>query len=300
MKKLTDIGYLGLGHMGSAIAERLLGQSFKLHVYDPSAAALEPFAKGGAVVHASPRAVADAATVVFACLPSQQVSLDVALGEGGVSQGRAIEAYVEMSTIGKETIDRIATGLTAHGVQTIDAPVTGGPPVARAGNLTLLTSGDLVTLEALQPLFALMGRNIYTMGDRPGMGQAMKMVNNIIMAANVVVAAEGLTFGAKAGLDAGRMLDVLRKGTGQSFAACEILQRGVSGTFDYGAALTILDKDMTLGMHEADVLGLKLPVIEEARDLWHAAYQAGWGERDFTTILAFVEEANGTRVRTAQ
>jgi 3-hydroxyisobutyrate dehydrogenase len=290
MQAITDVGFLGLGHMGAAMAERLLGKPFRFHVYDPSPAALKPFTDGGAVAHTSPKSVADAATVVFACLPSQKVSLDVAFGDKGVAHGSKIRIYVEMSTIGKKTIDEIAGGLAERDIETVDSPITGGPPVARAGNLTLLVSGAPAARDALQPIFEMIGKNIYALGDRPGMGQAMKIVNNLLMATNMVAACEGLAFGAKAGLDHQTMLDILRKGTGQSFSGCEILQRAVSGTFDFGAALTIIDKDMALGLEEAQALGLKLPVLDQARALWSEAYEAGWGDRDFTTVLTYVEQ----------
>lgn len=297
MTKMTDIGFLGLGQMGAAIAERLLGKDFRLHVYEPSPQALAPFLAGGAVVHKSPREVADVATVVFACLPNQKVSMQVAQEVG---QGGAIRIYVEMSTIGKETIDRIASVMSAARIETVDSPITGGPPVARAGNLTLLVSGQPSAVETLQPILRLMGRNIYTLGDKPGMGQAMKVVNNIIMAANTVIASEALAMGAKAGLDAGQMLEVLANGTGQSFAACTIVERGVRGTFDYGAALSIVNKDVNLGVDEARALGVAMPVIDRARQSWNAAYKAGWGDKDFTAILAFIEQASGTLVRAAR
>ncbi len=279
------------------MAERLLHKPFRLHVHDPSSTAMKPFIEGGAIAHDSPRSVADAAAVVFACLPSQQVSLTAALGPDGVVHGSVIEVYAEMATIGKETIDRIASGLSAKGTEIVDAPVTGGPPVARAGKLTMLVAGKPAALDTVRPLLAMMGKDIYTIGDRPGLGQAMKVVNNLIMAANMVVACEGLAMGSKAGLDAGLMLEVLKAGTGQSFAGCEILRRGVQGTFDYGAALSILDKDVTLGLQEANTLGVNMPVIDQARVTWHSAFEAGWGEQDFTSILKFVEQINETVVR---
>jgi 3-hydroxyisobutyrate dehydrogenase len=93
------------------------------------------------------------------------------------------------------------------------------------------------------------------------------------------------------------MLEVLGAGTGQSFAACEIVKRGVAGTFDFGAALSILDKDMALGVREAQALGAVVPMIERARDQWHAAYEAGLGGLDFTAMLQFVEQRSGTTVR---
>ncbi|MFT3819309.1 MAG: NAD-binding protein [Rubrivivax sp.] len=175
--------------------------------------------------------------------------------------------------------------------------MTGGPPVARAGRLTMLVSGPSAAVAAARPLLELMGRQVFVLGDRPGMAQLMKVVNNIVMGANMVAACEGLSMGAKAGLDPAAMLQVLGAGTAQSFAACEILQRGVAGSFDFGAALSILDKDMALGLSEAAALGTTVPVIERARDQWHAAYAAGLGALDFTAILQFVEQRNGTLVR---
>lgn len=300
MTRHTDIGFLGLGQMGSAIAERLLGQSFRLHVHDPAASVMEQFRAQGAVTHASPREVADHASVVFACLPNARVSQQVALGDDGVAHGRAIKVYAEMSTIGREAIEHIAEQLGGHGIEMLDSPVTGGAPVARAGLLTLLVSGNDPVVAGVRPLLELMGRNVFVLGDRPGMGQIMKVVNNIIMGANLVVASEGLALGAKAGLNPGAMHAALQAGSAQSFAAGTILQRALAGTFDYGAALTILDKDMALGLQEARALQASLPVIEQARNQWHAAYETGLGALDFTAILQYVEQQNGTLVRDLQ
>jgi len=292
-----NVGFLGLGQMGGAMAERLLGQSCRLHVFDPAPAAMDHFTAQGAIAHLSPRAVADAASVVFACLPTQQISRATAFGPEGVAHGSAIRVYVEMSTIGTETIDQIAVALREHGIDTVDAPVTGGPPAARAGTLAMLVSGSASAQEVVRPLLALIGKDIYPMGERPGMAQVMKIVNNLIMASNMVVGAEGLVMGAKAGLDCDMMMRVLQAGTGQSFITCEVLRLAMGGSFNFGAALSILDKDVTLGMHEANLLQLDLPVIDQARQVWHAASDAGRGSEDFSTILQVVEEKNGTLVR---
>lgn len=297
MNAHTDVGFLGLGQMGSAIAERLLGGPLRLHVYDPAQAVVERFRAQGAAAHASPRAVADHASVVFACLPSVQVSRQVALGGDGVAHGSAIRVYAEMSTIGREAMEHIAGGLAARGIETLDSPVTGGAPVARQGQLTLLIAGAGAVVAQVRPILEMMGRNIFVLGEKPGMGQIMKVVNNIIMGTNVVTACEGLSLGAKAGLDPSAMLQALQAGTAQSFAAGSILQRGLAGTFDYGAALTILDKDMALGLDEAHALQARLPVIAQAREQWHAACEAGLGGLDFTAILQYVEQQNGTLVR---
>ncbi|VWC03640.1 NAD(P)-dependent oxidoreductase [Burkholderia lata] len=297
METEQHIGFLGLGQMGGPMAERLLGHAFRLHVYDPSPAALGPFVDGGAVVHDSPRAVADAAGIVFACLPNRDVSLAVGLGPDGVVHGSAIRTYVEMSTIGQDLIERIGDGLAQKGIGIVDAPISGGAPAARAGTLAMLAAGAPALVEQVSPLLSLIGKDVFVMGERAGMAQVMKIVNNIIMATNLVVCSEGLAMGAKAGLDPDMMMRLLDAGTAQSFACSKMLSRAVAGRFDYGAALAIIDKDMSLGFDAARLLDIAAPTIERARDVWHAAYEAGRGKDDFTSILTFVAEQGGTCVR---
>ena len=296
MKPVEDVGFLGLGQMGGPMAERLLRQSFRLHVHDPSPTALAPFAAGGAIIHDSPRAVADVASIVFACLPSRDVSLAVGLGADGVVHGSAIRLYAEMSTIGQDVVEQIGRGLAEKGIDIVDAPVSGGAPAARAGTLAMLAAGAPSLIAQVSPLLELIGREVFVIGERPGMAQVMKIVNNVIMATNMVVCSEGLAMGAKAGLDADMMMRLIDAGTAQSFASSKMLTRAVAGTFDYGAALSIIEKDMVLGLTEANLMKIAMPTIERARDVWHAAYEAGHGKDDFTSILRYIAEKNGTSV----
>jgi len=297
MSETMDIGFLGLGQMGAAIAERLLAKDWRLHVHDPAPSAMKRFVNAGATAHDSPASVADVASIVFACLPSQQVSMEVAFGPRGVIHGSILRVYVEMSTIGREALGRIALELSRKKIETVDAPVTGGPPVARTGNLTIMVSGTRAALNAVEPMLAAVGPNIHVIGERAGMAQTMKVVNNLIMAANMIAACEGLAMGAKASLDPEMMMRVLKNGTGQSFAGCEILARAVRGTFDYGAALAVVDKDVALGLKEASALQVTMPVIRQACGVWNAACWAGYGDEDFTAIMKVVERRNSTLIR---
>ena len=297
MKTIENVGFLGLGQMGAAMAERLLGKSYRLHVYDPVAAAMKPFVDSGAVAHISAFSVANVASVVFACLPSTQVSLKVAMGDGGVANGSAIRVYAEMSTIGTETVKKISDALKVRGIATVDAPITGGAIGARAGTLAMLVSGPPAAVESVRPLLECIGKEVYCLGDEPGMAQLMKIVNNLIGAATMTVFAEGLVMGAKAGLDADAMMEVLKVGTARSFIGCEVLGAAVGGRFSFGAALSILAKDVGLGMDEAARLGVRMPVINQARAVWQEAEDEGWGDEDFTVILKATEEKSGTLVR---
>ncbi len=299
MVEFHHVGFIGLGNMGGAIAERLLSAAWNLHVHDPRAEAMAPFAAAGATAHPSPASVAGAASLVFACLPDQEISLAAALGADGVVHGSAIRLYAEMSTIGGDTLTQIADGLAANNIRTVDAPVTGGPPAARAGTLTVMVAGQAADLADISEILAVIGKNVRVVGERPGMAQTMKVINNVIMGANMVAACEGLAMGVKAGLDVETMLNVLRDGTGQSLAGCEILRRAVTGSFDFGAYLSIVSKDMALGRHEAEALGVTTRVVDQAGAIWIDAAKTGLRDEDFTAILKFVEAASGVIVRVA-
>ena len=294
----VNLGFLGLGHMGLPMAERLLGPDVRLHVFDPSSQAMQALTKAGAIGHSSPRSVADSSTVVMACLPNRAVSAEVASGRDGISHGKSVKIYLEMSTIGRECIESIAATLAPHGIRTVDAPVSGGPAAARAGALTMMISGAPEDVAAVTPWLERIGRNVHVLGSRPGQAQTMKLVNNLIMAANVVVAAEGLVMGAKAGLDPEVMMAVLNCGSGRSFASADILARSaLLGKFDFGAALSIVAKDVELGLKEAHALNAVVSVIEKAGDLWRTAMERGQANEDFTAVVKLVEERSGALMR---
>ncbi len=130
MEELMQVGFIGLGQMGRPMAERLLCPEISLHVFDPDAAAMDRLTSLGAIGHPDPASVAGAASLVLSCLPSPAVSEAVALGPDGIVGGQAVRTYVEMSTIGRRTVGRIADGLAERGIGLLDAPISGGPPGA--------------------------------------------------------------------------------------------------------------------------------------------------------------------------
>lgn len=163
MEKMREVGFIGLGKMGGAMAERLLGDDIRLHVFDPSAAAMERFTSCGAIAHTSALSVADAAPVIFACLPNQQVSHATVFGADGILQGKAVRVYAEMSTIGKDLVEQIAAGLAAKDIATVDSPISGGPPGARAGTLAIMVSGQSDAIGQLMPLLRKIGKEVYVL-----------------------------------------------------------------------------------------------------------------------------------------
>jgi 3-hydroxyisobutyrate dehydrogenase-like beta-hydroxyacid dehydrogenase len=294
MGSATKLGFIGLGQMGAPMAERLLGPDVELHVFDTSSKALAPFARAGAIAHKSPKSVADNATIVFASLPSQNVSQMVALGDGGIAEGDAIKIYVEMSTIGADCIRMIAGDLAKRGIVTIDGPISGGPPAAKAGRLAMMASGEPSAVATVSPWLARIGDKVYDLGEQPGQAQTMKLINNLLMATNLVAASEGLAMGAKAGLKPLQMAEVIEAGSGQSASLNKILvPSALTGAFSFGAHLSIVAKDTALGTAEAEKLSVSLPVIHAAHERWQAALAAGMSSEDFTKIFAFIQEQSG-------
>jgi 3-hydroxyisobutyrate dehydrogenase-like beta-hydroxyacid dehydrogenase len=292
---VEELGFLGLGQMGAAIAERLEQAGAKLHVYDPNEVAMAPFVLRGAVDHASAASVADAAEIVFACLPNGTVSESVA---AAVADGNALRVYVEMSTIGSPAIARVQATVQARGITLLDCPVSGGPKGARAGTLTVLAAGPEEARDRLRPWLSQIGGNVFEVGDRPGQAQLMKLVNNLINAANMATAFEALVLGAKGGLDADQMVKVINVSTGRNSATLDKIPRAVlPGTFDYGAHLTTMVKDVVLGLKEAEALGVPMWVHEQVGLLWRFGEQQGLGRQDLTSLIKVLEGWAGVEVR---
>jgi 3-hydroxyisobutyrate dehydrogenase-like beta-hydroxyacid dehydrogenase len=189
-----ELGFLGLGQMGAAIAERLEAADVRLHVFDPNPVAVAPFVLRGAVDEASAAAVAAAAPIVFACLPNGAVSEQVAAEIAG---SPALRIYVEMSTIGSAAMARIAQMLGARGITLVDCPISGGPKGARAGTLSVIAAAPRAALDEIRPWLQRIGKNLFEVGERPGQAQLMKLVNNLISAANMATAFEALVLGAR-------------------------------------------------------------------------------------------------------
>jgi 3-hydroxyisobutyrate dehydrogenase-like beta-hydroxyacid dehydrogenase len=290
-----DLGFLGLGQMGSAIAERLQDAGASLHLFDPNQAALAPFVARGARAHASPTGVADASRIVFACLPSGAISEAVARD---VAAGSAVRIYVEMSTIGGPAQAKVQAIVQARGITLVDCPISGGPKGARAGTLTVITAGAPEARSEIRPWLNRIGKNVFEVGDRPGQAQLMKLVNNLVNAANMATAFEALVLGAKGGLDPDQMVDVLNVSTGQNSATLTKVPKAVlTGTFDYGSSLTIMLKDVVLGLQEADALGVPMWVHGTVGQLWRFAEQQGLGPADFTSLIKVLEGWAGVEVR---
>ena len=290
------IGFIGVGRMGGAMAQRLLKAGYPLTVFDPSDEAVRPLLAAGATRANSPAAAASAAEIVLASLPTPQVVLHVINGPNGIREGTAIRYFVDLSTSGPAAAIAIERGLRERGIQALDAPVSGGIAGAVAGTLSIMASGPRPAFNHVESVLARLGK-LFFVGEEPGLGQTLKLANNLMSQAAIAITAEALAMGVKAGLDPKVMLEVINVSSGRNTASenkfpKHVLTRG----FDFGFSTGLAYKDVRLCLEEAAALGVPMRVGEAVREML-AKTQDNFGpDSDCTAIARTVEQQAGCEI----
>jgi 3-hydroxyisobutyrate dehydrogenase-like beta-hydroxyacid dehydrogenase len=288
------IGYLGVGNMGQPMAGKLLDGGHQLTVHDISEANMAPLLARQARRAGTPRELADMAEVVVVSLPTLPAFRNVVFGDNGLLQGRAMKTLVNTCTVGVPFVTELADALSKIGCVVVDCPISGGPSGAAAGTLSVMVSGDSAAVERVRPLISLWGSTVTVAGDAPGAAQLLKLTNNILFAVSLVATSEAFVMGAKGGLDPKVMLSAINAGSGANGATRTVFPRSVlPRTFDYGAALHILMKDVDLAIAQGEALGVPMWVCQAARLVYKHAIMAGRGEDDIGSMVKIVEEGAG-------
>ncbi|WP_298255892.1 NAD(P)-dependent oxidoreductase [Bradyrhizobium sp.] len=294
---MARLAFIGCGAMGAPMAERLIDAGHTLHIYDPDPAATAPLVALGAVTAPTPRAAAEMGEVAFACLPSPEVSRKVALESDGIVACKDLAAYIEMSTIGSKTIKAIAQGLAETGIAVLDSPVSGGPRGARAGTLSTMVAGVRTTFETVKPLLETVARNVFYIGEEPGLAQVTKLANNMISAAGMAAAFECSAMAVKAGVDARTLIETVNASTGRNSATMDKFPAAVlTRSFDYGGKLSTMYKDVFLCLEEARELNVPMWVGSNVVQLWFHAMTQGRGNDDYTALIKMIEDWAGVVV----
>jgi 3-hydroxyisobutyrate dehydrogenase-like beta-hydroxyacid dehydrogenase len=294
----APLGFIGCGHMGGAMALRLAEAGYPLVVSDPDTARLAPLIANGAIAVATPREVADRAEIVFACLSAQKISSDVAYGDSGVVNGKAIRIYIESSTIGQETIASIAERLAAANIAVLDMPVSGGPSWAREGKLTAILSGPAEARDAVAPVLSKLAGRTIVVGDKPGLAQVAKIINNALSLTAMMITSEAMVAGVKAGVDADALIDVINSGTGRNSATVDKFPKAVlSRKFAYGGPVGMGIKDMELYCDLGRASHAATPVGERVVELWRIITDNIGPSSDLTEMVRYFETIAGVEVR---
>ncbi|MFC3101500.1 NAD(P)-dependent oxidoreductase [Altererythrobacter lauratis] len=291
---MTQIGFLGLGRMGAPMAANLLKAGHRLLVHDVSADAVAALVAHGAEAAGSAAALGERCDIVFTSLPTPAIVREAVLGPEGVCARGYPQILCDLSTSGPQLAQELAAALAPHGVACFDAPVSGGIKGAVEATISIMVGGPAAEYEArLHPLLDLIGKPFF-MGEAPGSGQTMKLVNNLLGAVAIGVTAEGMAFGIKQGLDPARMIEVLNQSTGINSATRDKWPRSVlPRTFDFGFAAALSLKDTRLLLDEAEAAGVPLPLGRIVEGYLEKTLQREGPAADFTAIAKVVEEAAG-------
>ena len=288
-----NIGFIGLGNMGAPLASRLIDAGYRLVVHDARAGAADALVAKGALATDSPAAVAASAKTVLLSLPTPEIVHAVALGARGIADGDQVKTVVDLSTTGAQMAQRVAASLAERGIAWVDSPVSGGVAGAIKGTLAVMVSCPKPAFGALEALLANFGR-VFFIGEAPGMGQTMKLCNNLLSATALAAASEAVVMGVKAGLDARTMIDVINAGSGRNRATEDKFPRAIlNRSFDFGFSTGLMTKDVRLCLEEAEALGVPMLVAGAVRQLWIQAEQALGPDTDFTRIYQMLETAAG-------
>jgi 3-hydroxyisobutyrate dehydrogenase-like beta-hydroxyacid dehydrogenase len=280
------IGFIGTGNLGGALVVGLLKSGFDVAIFDADAKAMAALQGRGARALNSARAVGDEAAIVFACLPTPEICQEVALAENGVAAGKAIDIYVETSTLGLPAIDAIARALAAHDVELLDNPIIGGGGGAGVaeGKMATITAGPRNAFARVEPILRTLTRNVFYVGEKPGLAQICKCVNAALAITGLTIACEAMVMGAKAGIDPKLLLDIVNAGSGRNVTTEERFARTVLARKFGSNQMRIASKDMKLYAETAHALGVPALVGSNIAEIWNAA-----SARDVRHLVQFFE-----------
>ena len=291
------IGFIGLGKMGVPMAGRLIDAGYTLTVHDVNRKACETLAARGAKVAESPAQVASATDTVLLSLPTPPIVRQVALGDDGVIAGSKVKTMIDLSTTGATVAREIADALSKKGILAVDSPVSGGVAGAVKGTLAVMVACPKATFAELEPMLKHIGK-VFFIGERPGMGQTMKLCNNLLSATAMAATSEAIVFGVKSGLDPAIMCEVINAGSGRNSASQDKFPKAIiPRKFDFGFATGLMYKDVKLCLEEAEAAGVPMWVANAVRQLWQLANQELGAQSDFTEIVKVLERWAGVEVK---
>ena len=289
------LGFIGVGVMGRPMSRHLVARGHQLVVYDKDPAAIAEAVAAGARAAGSIAEVVDQAGVVFTSLPSPSVFIEVALGEGGVKDGKAVKIMVDLSTVGSRATRQAAAGLLAKGIDLIDAPVSGGAAGAKQATLAVMVAGRPEAVAKVRGLLETFGK-LFMVGPAPGQAQLLKLLNNMLSSTAFAITSEAFVAGVKGGLDPEVMMAAINAGSGRSGASQDkFMKQVLPRSFDFGFPIASVCKDIGLAVEECEALGVPMWVGNTARQLWNLAGKQDGMQRDMTELVTSIERWSGAQ-----
>jgi 3-hydroxyisobutyrate dehydrogenase-like beta-hydroxyacid dehydrogenase len=287
------VGLIGLGNMGTAIAERLLDAGYELAVHNRTPGKADALAARGATIARTVGDLVEHANVVLTSLADDDALEAVAADV--LDMARPGTVLVDMSTVSPAASARVAARAATASVAYLRAPVSGNPTVVRAGNLSFIVSGPPETLERVEPVIRAIGPTVHHVGDSE-QARIVKLAINLMIAGIVQLMSEALVLGEASGVSRAALLEVM----GSSAVGAPLVKYKAEPLLrdDYSATFTteLMEKDIDLALDAAEKAGVELPVTTELKGLLRAAIEAGYGNDDFMALFPFLQSASDREV----
>jgi 3-hydroxyisobutyrate dehydrogenase len=287
------IGFVGLGIMGRGMAHNLLRAGFPLRVWNRTAERMAPLVEAGAAPGAGPADVAAHCNITLVCVSDTSDVEAVVLGEGGIIEGaKPGSLVVDHGTISPEATRNIAARLNEKGIHMLDAPISGGSEGAARGTLSIMVGGDADQYERARPVFEAMGRTITHVGGTAA-GQAVKLVNQILVVVNMLGVSEALLFAQAGGLDLEKTLDAVSGGAAGSWMLSNRGPQVAMRDWRPGFTVDLQQKDLRLVLEAADQMGTPLPGTALVFQLYRTLQKQGLGGEGNHALAKALENLAG-------
>ncbi len=294
-----SIGFIGMGHMGSHMAHRLLDAGYQLTVYDRTREKAQEVGQRGARMAQTPKDLAASCQVVLTCVTDDQAQHDVMFGpEGALAGTHAGSVIIDLSTASPDASRRLYQAAKEQGVSMIDAAVSGSVPQVDQGSLVIFVGGEHKTYEQYKPILDILGQNSFYMGAS-GMGTTMKLVVNTLLGLGMQALAEAMALGEKAGLEKGLLLDVLGQTAVLTPGQKSKLENVRREQYPTNFALSLIHKDLSLVLSQAYDVSVSMPATAAAQQMSTAALAKGM-DADFSVMIQFMEELAGLSTRSEE
>jgi 3-hydroxyisobutyrate dehydrogenase len=293
------IGCIGLGHIGYHIAANLLAAGHEVAVHDLDRGAAEGLVAAGAAWAASPAATARVCDAVITCLPSVAAVTTVVAGPNGLLEGFAPGGtWIEMSTNDPRELRRLAGSLAERGVDTLEAPVTGGVHNASSGTITVIVGGDEAVFRTYESVFRAVGGSVFFVGAL-GNASSVKVVTNMLAFIHIAASAEAFMLCRRSGIDLRLAWEILRASSGDSFILGTESTTILSGSYDVGFSFDLCLKDLGLAMALGRELDVPLDIAGTAEQLFVRGRARYGGAAEYAMVAKLLEEACHTDLRAA-
>ena len=292
---MKKVGIIGLGMLGNAVALHLLDLDFKVTAYNRTKEKTEEVKKKGAKIVTSPKEVAENSDIVIIVVKDAKAVREISFEKNGIIDGKHEKLIVaDMSTIGPSESRNIWKEFQKHNVNKLDIPVMGGPNVAITGELVMMVSGDKESFEYCKNVFDSIANKVFFLGEK-GIAHTVKLAMNLQITMLALALSEGITIVKKANVDPRIFLEILNSTYFKTGMSEKKAYKMIDGKYDTTFTLANLKKDISTITNAAESLGIELPMIKKAEEVYENAVKEGFGEMDYTGIMEYIKKINESK-----